>query len=283
MKNFSDIIVGTESNIITDNMYCKFSTNKDVIENFLKFIVTEDENILGRCGELKNKIFTLYKDRISVLINKFEIFEHNLSDRASILIKEFVDRLSYIHGSVDETECYSELQRVYCIEYCLYVYLVDEVITNNILEGETYKKIYKQFNYKGIDFRLYDGTDERFKQIESKLNLDEQKFFKVVSDQGKKIIKAINGLDHSQFYYHEKDKTFFDFQHIMEAISNDNDELWELLNNVEWYIDVIKRHYPSVIGNGYNSSKISKILSNLLLWVIPIALAIVTLFLKFGG
>ena len=153
MKNFSDIIIGIESNIITDNMYCNFSTNKDAIENFLKFIGTEDEDLLGRCGELKKKIFTLYKERISVLINKYEIFEHNLSDRASILIKEFVDRLSYIQGSANETECYNELQRVYCIEYCLYVYLVNEVVRNNILESETYKKIYKQFNYKGIDFR----------------------------------------------------------------------------------------------------------------------------------
>ena len=151
MKNFSDIIIGIESNIITDNMYCNFSTNKDAIEIFLKFIGTEDEDLLGRCGELKRKIFTLYKDRISVLINKYEIFEHNLSDRASILIKEFVDRLSYIQGSANETECYNELQRVYCIEYCLYVYLVNESgkIVNKF-DGSKYDGYY---NFQNSNFK----------------------------------------------------------------------------------------------------------------------------------
>lgn len=254
----------------------RLNTGVDKIEQLIQFICIDDDLEDEQIKEIKNKIYSFYSNQINDLINKYEVYIHNFSNEVSIVIMDVVNLLSLYSVAIDEAEQIEQLNNAYKILYCLYFILCLEISTYCLEQVNNYKKIIKKFNYKGINYIPDEEEDQ---------DLEKYKFFDIINSREKelvdkfesyvKIFRTLVEKTNSQFDYYKLDK-------IENTMGNDATvkDLTEFSNASCKFLKDVERHYPNIIDNGYSPPVWQKCLNIGVYWILPIALAIVTIILK---
>lgn len=281
---------------INEVSYNKLDKDNKLLFNWIEYVCTPEELEKPKDLELKKKIYKIYAEKINLLINKYEVYTHYFSDQFSNMIMEIVGELSKLslidvnQSSItqSEVELVGEetkteiLVKILDMIYCLYYLLCLEISDYCLSQGDIYKKIIKKFKYKGVDYIPYKGENVSLLKREEPEFLN-NKFYTVIEDKLAKFEEKREefGEYFKLFFKENGEKDSYNFQEIkkgQDLISFD--DLLIFVEDMEWYLKTIERHYPSIINNGYAPSKWSRAVNFCIFWGLPIVLGILAVVIK---
>ena len=246
--NKDEVISSIEFPKTNESVNARLNQGREKIYKWIQYICLDDTaDDDPSVTEVKNKIYKIYSEQISDLINKYEVYIHDFSTQVSIVIMDLVRQLSDYSLMSDKACQLEALNNTLDIEYCLYYILCIEVVGYCLDQVNNYKKILKKFKYKGIDY-IPSQNDSEFTG---------KKFFEVINDKEKYILdktEVYEEIFYTLFTKSKAGKISFDLDKIESVMSSvvKISDLYDWSIKADKYLKDVERHYPTIIANGYS-------------------------------
>lgn len=259
---YSDLTLQLESECeLTDEQVSHLTKLKDKELERLRLLCISDLDENNQVNKAKLEIYQFYAQDINDLVNKYEVFYHNLAESASVMIAEIVEQLSELGGStLSEEAQLTIVQRIHKMEYVLYCLLSIELMKYYLKRAKKARRILWGYNINGVT------------------NPEGQTNYKVI------IKNKLSSRISEYKIVREKFKSFFtdskayNWDKILEI-----DGLETLFRELEDFFEEIETLIPTIMDSGVKVSAIKRILSVTIYMVIPVVLAAITIYLWLKG
>lgn len=244
-------------------------TQRETLEQYLEYQRYPDEDD-AEIASIKKEAYSLYKNTISGLIAKVEVYAHDLP----MSIYSITDNIVRMHSLVAQIEERDQAIEEYeqIIQYeNFFINILYLMLTKlYVAQIKAYIKVLKRFNYKGVCVDntpvLYDAK----RQIKSILCL---------VSQGKKILKNVYSIKWIQIEMFISNVPPFIRKFINREVDimNENSrlisELSSAFHTAQKTLNLCETNFPNIVNNGYNES-LFKRLWNIMPMVLSFLLAL---------
>ena len=239
---------------------------KEKLLHYLQYVQCDDgenEDIIQR----KKKIYETYANTIAQLVAKVEVYAHNLPRQISGLIETTFNIIDSTAADEDEDKLISNYEIAYDYEQFVIDILYLTILRLYIKEIKSFKKLFKNFNNKGI--KVKSTNVSIMQEINDKLSS-----ISCVYATGKKMIKKKYHLNFSEIIFLTENNWMIDrvysskFEIMVDLKNADKDcegtiILSDATKDAEQLINNCIECYGSVINNGYTSTPAKKIIKYL--------------------
>ena len=244
-------------------------TQREALEKYLEYQTYPDKDDI-EIASIKKEAYSLYKNTISSLIAKVEVYAHDLP----MPVYSITDNIVRMHSLVAQIKERDQSIKGYeqIIQYeNFFVNILYLILTKlYVSQIKAYIKILKRFNYKGVCIDntpiLYDAK----RQIKN---------ISCLMSQGKKILKNIYSIKWIQIEVFIGNVPPFIRKFINRKVDimNENSQLISELSSAfhtaQDTLNLCETNFPNIVNNGYNES-LFKRLWNIIPMVISFLLAL---------
>ncbi len=225
-------------------------TQREALEKYLEYQTYQDNDDV-EITSIKKETYDLYKNTISGLIAKVEVYAHDLP----MPIYSITDNIVRMHSLVAQIEQKDFALKGYkqIIHYeNFFINILYLMLTKlYVMQIKTYIKVLTRFNHKGVlinDTPVLCEVEKQLKKISGLVNQGKKNF---------KTIYSINWVQIEMFISNVPPfiERFIDREVvIMNEESQLISELSSAFSAAQYAINLCETNFPNIVNNGYNES-----------------------------